>query len=203
MKKTSIMKSQETLEKYFNLINKKYYNGELPHVIITLQSQGRKKGVYGWITVQKVWEDNKKEKYEINISVEHLNRPFQEVINTLAHEMVHLYCLENDIKDTSRGGVYHNKKFRDESEKRGLIITQADKIGWSITSASKEFKQFVKENKERTDTFKIVRNTKYNDKSKKKQVSYRYECSICGGIARSTKALQLTCCNEIMLRETK
>lgn len=29
----------------------------------------------------------------------------------MIHEMVHLYCRENGIKEVSRGGKYHNVRF--------------------------------------------------------------------------------------------
>ena len=50
--------------------------------------------------------------YEINICAEHLARPFEQVAETLLHEMVHLYNLQIGVQDTSRNGTYHNKKSR-------------------------------------------------------------------------------------------
>ena len=43
--------------------------------------------------------------YEINICAEHLARPFEQVAETLLHEMVHLYNLQIGVQDTSRGGT--------------------------------------------------------------------------------------------------
>ena len=51
--------------------------------------------------------------YEINICAEHLARPFEQVAETLLHEMVHLYNLQIGVQDTSRGGTYHNKKYKE------------------------------------------------------------------------------------------
>lgn len=49
----------------------------------------------------------------------------------MIHEMVHLYCRENGIKETSRGGTYHNGKFKVEAEKRGLECFKYGQYGWN------------------------------------------------------------------------
>lgn len=82
---------------------------------------------------------------EINIGAESLKRPVAEVIATLLHEMVHNYCHVNGIKDTSRSGTYHNKRFKEECEKRDLIITKANVIGFSITRPTEEIFQLVED----------------------------------------------------------
>lgn len=51
--------------------------------------------------------------------------------------------MENDIKDTSRGYVYHNKRFYAEAIKRGIELTYDKTIGWSCTEPSKELRSFV------------------------------------------------------------
>ena len=40
---------------------------------------------------------------------------------------------------------YHNKKFKEEAEKRGLIISQGKYIGWSKTEPGEAFKNVLKE----------------------------------------------------------
>ena len=70
--------------------------------------------------------------------------------------MVHLYNQENNIKDTSRGNTYHNKRFKQEAEKRGLIIDYDQRIGWSITTLNDEAKQFIDENINK-DVFTLTR----------------------------------------------
>ena len=44
----------------------------------------------------------------------------------------------------SRDGTYHNGKFKAEAESRGLIISQAKYIGWSVTQPSPEFIEVIK-----------------------------------------------------------
>ena len=87
--------------------------------MITIQSRPK---AYGYITCNEVWTDTDRSYYEINITAEYLNRPIENVLATLQHEMVHLYCMVNGIQDTSKAGRYHNKNFKAEAEKRGLLI---------------------------------------------------------------------------------
>lgn len=117
----------------FNAINEHFYNGELEKPVIAFK-EGKRKQAYGWIETRKQWIQGKNERYEINLSVDFLSeRSIEETISTLMHEMAHLYNILNVIKDTSRGGVYHNKKFKETAEAHGLIIEFNEHIGWSIT----------------------------------------------------------------------
>ena len=127
---------QEVLEYAFHVLNEAYYDNELPDPIITIMSSPRTNGHF---TIGKVWKENEEMRHEINISAEHLDRPIENIIATLNHEMVHYYCSLKGIPDTSQGGRYHNKNFKREAESRGLIITQGKYIGWSITAPSPAF----------------------------------------------------------------
>lgn len=131
MSATSLKPVIEKLESLFSSFNQKFYNGELQTPVITV-SPDTTKGAYGWCTSWKAWSnldpDSKTTDisqmskadldamqnegfYEINICAEHLARPFEQVAETLLHEMVHLYNLQIGVQDTSRNGTYHNKKF--------------------------------------------------------------------------------------------
>ena len=67
-------------------------------------------------------------------------------MGTLMHEMVHYYCQLNGIADVSQNGRYHNKKFKEEAEKRGLVISWGQYIGWSITKPDESFIRMLEEN---------------------------------------------------------
>ena len=86
------------LEKMFRELNTHYFDGELPEPIISLK---KTPGAYGHFTCGKVWQAGTEHRYEINISTATLSRPIEDTTATLLHEMVHLYCMENGIKDTS------------------------------------------------------------------------------------------------------
>lgn len=101
------------LEKMFRELNKHYFAGNLPEPIISLK---KTPSAYGHITCSKVWQAGGENKYEINISSATLDRPIEETASTLLHEMVHEYCMETGIKDTSNNGVYHNRRFKEQAE---------------------------------------------------------------------------------------
>lgn len=197
--------AQRILQKYFDALNKKYYENKLPTVILTIQKKGRK-NVLGHFTPAQVWESGEEKKHEINLSAEAMKREFIEVITTLHHEMVHLYCHTNEIKDTSRSGTYHNKTFKAEAESKDLQIEYSKSIGWSITKASNEFKEFINSIRTNLDIFDICRRDFTNNeqvKKKKKQKYYKYSCLDCGGTVRGNKELKITCCDKQMVIEKK
>ena len=128
------------LEKIFRALNTKYFDGELAEPVITIQSTPR---AYGHVTVGKVWGVKDTTRHELNIGAGTLNRPIEETVATMLHEMVHLYCLAHEIQDTSRGNAYHNKRFKAEGEKRALHLEYDKRIGWSVTSPTPELCDFI------------------------------------------------------------
>ncbi len=135
---TNMQRSIQYLNKIFKVLNQEYFDNTLPTPIITIQSTPR---AYGHFTPWDAYRiKNAKGEIsgavEINIGAGTLDRPIENVTATLLHEMIHYYCYLNDIKDTSRGNTYHNKRFKIEAEKRGLVIEYDSRIGWSVTSPS-------------------------------------------------------------------
>lgn len=183
-----LSKSLEFLESAHVILNERYFEGALSKPIITVQKSPK---AYGHFTCYKAWADDKADYEEINISAETLNRPLENTIATLLHEMVHQYCFENDIQDTSRGGTYHNKKFAEEAEKRGLIIEQAPKIGWSKTTPSAELVEFVKKKWKRE--ISLHRAAEIEAPTKKKSSTRKYVCPCCGMSVRATKEVAIKC----------
>jgi hypothetical protein len=196
------------LQKIYSKLNEKYYDGKLPDVIISVQASNRNK-YYGWFGKNKWFKKSNADikfvdydeiknplinLHEINISAEHLDRSIEELVGTLNHEMVHLYCTINNIKDTSNNCVYHNKKFKEEAEKRGLIIEHAKTIGWSKTSITSEFYDFIKTIGINLSAFDFCRN-----KSVKKSVAAEkiptttYKCSNCESVVRGNVGLNVIC----------
>ena len=178
------------LEKAFDLLNENFFECALSKSVITIQSTPR---AYGHFSCNKIWNVSEIRAHEINLGAETLNRSIEEVIATLVHEMVHQYCSEQGIKDTSRGNTYNNKKFKEEAEKRGLIIECADKIGWSVTTPAECLKKFISEQ----DIFQQIALCRITpskkDKEKKKSSTRKYICPICKQQVRSTKDVFLIC----------
>ena len=89
MKETTKMsRAVSQLEHIYNSLNTDFFSAELPVPIITVQS---KPGTYGHCTTAKVWQRKNGGAYELNIAAEVLNYPIEETLDTMLHEMVHLY----------------------------------------------------------------------------------------------------------------
>ena len=193
------------LEELFETFNQVYYNGELQKPVIAVFPDTTS-GAYGWCTTWKAWkvveEEQVKDGYfEINVCAEHLTRPFYQVCATLLHEMVHLYNLQIGVKDTSRGGTYHNKKFKEEAEKRGLLIDKDYKYGWTVTYLQPSTEKFIDtlgDNKFEMQRDKALKCLPKGGKSSSS--SRKYVCPSCGTIVRATKEVNIICgdCNEKM-----
>lgn len=202
--KPTIRPTIEVVEELFEKFNSKFYNGELQRPVLTV-SADITGGAYGWCTTFKAWNDGEDGHYEINITAEHLNRPIMEVCATLLHEMVHLYQLAQGVKGVSRGGTYHNSKFKAEAELRGLQIGHNEKYGWTKTSLTEESEKFIEELG--IIDFKLHRLAgKVEEKVKKaKSKSFKYTCPECGQSFTSTKELNINCgeCDVKMEGESK
>lgn len=131
MKQTTKMsRAVSQLEHIYNSLNADFFGGELPTPIITVQS---KPGTMGHCSVAKVWQRKDDKTYELNIAAEVLNYPIEETLDTMLHEMVHLYCRQHGIKEVSRGGKYHNKRFKAIAEAHGLTCVPCGQYGWNTT----------------------------------------------------------------------
>ena len=205
------------LEKMFRALNADWFDGELEEPIITIQSTPR---AYGHVTVAKTWKRKDEERHELNLGAETLNRPIENVVATIVHEMVHLYNLAHGVQDCSRGGSYHNKKFRDEAERRGLCISHHEKYGWTITEPSDALMEYILEQ----GWSEISMNRGYGwtpppsaggkagnggqgvpgvpgVTPKKPSSTRKLQCPCCGNSVRATKAVRIMCmdCEEQML----
>ena len=174
--------------------------------MITIQSTPK---AYGHVSVCDRWISEDKGRKELNIGAGTLNRPIEEIVATMLHEMVHIYCMQNGIQDTSRGYKYHNKRFKEESEKRDLIIEHHESYGWTITKPTDKLIEFcIKQEFEeikvtRLDSVVIPpsRTTGEGEggtpivtpTGKAKSSTRKYACSLCGNSVRATKDLALIC----------
>lgn len=202
---STMAEMQAALQAAFNAINRDFYGGELEKVIITVK-EGKKKAAFGWIETAKNWKQNGIDRHEINISADYIGeRTVTQTITTLMHEMVHLYNMQNDIKDTTRSGLYHNKKFKQTAEAHGLQVEQASDIGWSITTATPQTKKWIEKNIpiKQFGVYKQVAEKDPKSGGKSKQSSRKYVCPKCGLIARLTKEAAIMCvdCKQVMIFE--
>ena len=191
------------LNKIFDLLNETFFENELSRPTITIQSTPR---AYGHFSLREdTWVSKLGGTHEINIGAGTLSRPIEEVVSTLLHEMVHYYNYERGVQDCSRGNTYHNRKFREEAERRGLLVEHSDKYGWSHTSPSDLLLDFVLEN-DLTDIlinrnefsgFQMGGTGTHNGTpitpTAKKSSSRKYICPCCGTSIRATKKVNIGC----------
>ncbi len=204
---TNIQRATQFLNKVFKAVNERYFDNSLEMPVITIQTSV---GAYGHITVNKVWNTDGIQRYELNIGAETLNRPIENVVATMIHECSHLYALMNNIKDTSNRGVYHNKRFKAIAEDMGhLHIDKHDKYGWTITSPTEDTIDFCIEYG--FEDIKINRQGAYfmtgtaaptatptGTKILKPSSTRKYICPCCHNSFRATKTINVMCmdCNE-------
>lgn len=203
------------LEKIFRALNTDSFAGRLEEPIITIQSTPT---AYGHVTVAKTWKRKGDWRHELNISADWLERPIEQVVATMIHEMVHLYNIQQGIQDCSRGGTYHNRKFKEEAEKHMIRIEKHEKYGWTLTSPTDELLEYILEKgwsdiaMGRGCLFGLFGGSDNGSDGKgaqggtmtptepptpKKNNSRRYKCPGCGAIARATKDIHIICggCN--------
>lgn len=206
------------LEEAFDVLNQRFFESALSRPAITIQSTP---GSHGHFTPYDAWNDCGLKLKEINLGAESLHRPVPNIIATLMHEMVHFWCHTQGIKDTSRGNTYHNKRFKEEAEKRGLVITAAPLIGYSITQPAPELVNLVR-NMGWDDKLKLYRSSEVKralgknggtenpgddpdatKPIKKKSSTRKYICPKCGLSIRATKVVRIACvdCGNIQMKE--
>lgn len=174
------------LESLFSKFNDLFYDGELQSPVITI-SPDTTRGAYGWCTSGKVWKNQDTGFYEINMCAEYMTRSVEGIAETLLHEMAHLYNAQKGVKDTSRSGTYHNKRFKETAEKHGLHVGRDSSHGWAITTLNNEAKSIVDGISDKE--FKIYRNYRH----KSKQSMRKYICPHCICIIRATRKVNIVC----------
>jgi hypothetical protein len=58
------------------------------------------------------------------------------VLEVVVHEAAHALATARGIKDTSRGGTWHNERYKALAEELGLVVAKTANGGWTDTSAS-------------------------------------------------------------------
>lgn len=135
-------KAAEFLSELYDLLNKEFFDGVLAKPVISIDSSVE---TYATFCLRPdAWTSPEHgDQYALNVSSEYLHHGLQELCCSLLHEMVHQYNWtyidpangKDVVKDCSRGNMYHNRRFKNEAEKRGLIIDRDVVYGWTITTA--------------------------------------------------------------------
>ena len=202
------------LNKVFDLLNAEYFESALTRPTITIQSTPR---AYGHFTLNDdTWVSTIGGSHEINIGAGTLARPIEEVCATLLHEMVHYYNYVNGIQDCSRGNTYHNKRFKQAAEQRGLTVEHSEKYGWSHTSPTEKLLDFVINNgltdilinRNEQGFFRVGGGTGTHSggaditgRPPRTSSTRKYVCLCCGMSVRATRTVRIACidCAEQMV----
>lgn len=191
------------LNKVFDLLNAEFFESTLSRPTITIQSTPK---AYGHFSLREdTWVSKVGGTHEINIGAGTLSRPIEEVAATLLHEMVHYYNFEMGIQDCSRGNTYHNRRFKEAAESRGLIVTHSDKYGWSHTSPSDRLLEVILDN-DLTDIlinrneytgFRVTGTGTHSGAGAvlppKRSSTRKYICPCCSMSVRATRAVNVAC----------
>lgn len=79
------------------------------------------------------WTADGEVRGEVLLAGEALHLPPAQVFEVLLHEAAHGLNAVRGVKDTSRGGRYHNARFKATAEELGLVVTQMPPYGWAQT----------------------------------------------------------------------
>jgi hypothetical protein len=145
------------LYRAFDFFNEYFAENKLPKVVITVQESGRR-NAYGWFG-NAFWTDRQTGDAvpEINLSAEYLSRGSSGLLETLLHEMAHLWNASvADVRDCP-DGRYHNKKFKSAAEQFGLEVKRDGSRGWAYTRLTDESRKAIEELKPLEDAFKTLR----------------------------------------------
>lgn len=206
---TKMSRLTNQLEKTFKLLNEDFFDNALPVPVITVTPTAK---AYAHYTPYNAWATGNEYRREINIASGTLNRPLENIIESLMHEMCHMYndCVLH-IRDTSRGGTYHNKSFADTCSTHGLICTKIETYGYTHTEPNDDLLLWIWEHDELKEIEMCRITESYAAKgtgahaadkgdnddndtpTKPKSHSRKYVCPCCGNIVRATKQVNIIC----------
>ena len=181
------------LYRIFNILNERFYENKLPEPVLTIQKQ--RANNLGHFTLSQVWKNENTEdtKYEININPVNLNRPVEEIVGTLRHEMVHFANKISDIRDCN--GQVHNKKFKELAENVGLICEKSKSYGYGFTALSDKLKEYITEEiKPNESVFEYFREGEppKENKPREKKI-FKYVCPSCNMVVKAKKDNNIYC----------
>lgn len=160
-------KAQSVLTQAYNFFNERFAEGELKDALITVQSVGRKRA-YGWFAGQSWTDKDGKTLHEINIGAEHFKRSNEDILETLLHEMAHLWNYQNGIDDCTPT-QYHKKTFAEAAKRFGLKCEKMGRFGYAKTSLDDASTNAIKELKLEDGVFNIFRRSRSGAGGKEKK----------------------------------
>lgn len=173
------MNIKKILLELYRKLNKEFYNGTLPPINIRFSFAEQ---LVQWTvryTPQYFMFINWKVLLECNEMDLYVN---------MMHQMVHIYNRINDIKDTSQSNHYHNKNFRKEAERIGLVMGH-DSTGWCTIGLEEEVFQRV----QKLFDYETFRKEIETDESKVDNRLLTHKCPKCNRMAKTLASNNLIC----------
>jgi hypothetical protein len=109
---------------------------DVPQVVVILGAGSEaRRGLFKWGHFAAArWQVAGANRPEVLVSGEGLKRGARAVLATLLHEAAHGLANTRGVKDTSRQGRWHNRRFATLAGELGLKVDVDPKTGWSQTS---------------------------------------------------------------------
>jgi hypothetical protein len=125
---------------------------------------------------------------EVLVSGEGLRRGPTEVLGTLLHEAAHGLAHARRIKDTSRQGRYHNRRYAALAEELGITVAHVEPIGWSATSVPAATADYYRSTLEQLETALVLwRHAEHPDHAVRPPSTLACACA-CGRRIRLTRS---------------
>jgi SprT-like family protein len=122
------------LYRWAGIFNTEFFLGELPLPLISFEESRRE--VLGYFLPRR---NEQGHKFNVNLNQKYLGQPEAEVLETLLHELVHLF---QHVKGEAGKGNYHNKGFVEKAASVGLQV--AVRRGCHIGSPTEPFISLLK-----------------------------------------------------------
>jgi hypothetical protein len=112
------------------------HHPDVPQVVVILGAGSEaRRGLFKWGHFAAArWQVADTNRPEVLVSGEGLKRGGRAVLATLLHEAAHGLANTRGVKDTSRQGRWHNRRFAALAGELGLRVEKDAKTGWSQTS---------------------------------------------------------------------
>lgn len=129
----------EWMQKKFNLLNKKYFDGKIPAPRFEI---GSPSGTWGYLDFRGEWNTftrniNKVYRYTLKLNNEY-SRKEKDVVNTLLHEMIHAYIYMVLRKKPRNEHAGYFSQFAERFNQMGFNISEANEIQTSDVLVRKQ-----------------------------------------------------------------
>lgn len=180
------------LYRWADIFNQEFFNGKLPQPVISFEKT--RINVLGHFSFGR---NDQGLKFNINLNKKRLGRSEADLLETLAHEMVHLFqCIDGK----SGKGKYHNKAFVEKASSIGLQVLI--RRGCHIGSPTDPFVSLLRRHGVNFEPRAAIPETPQPKQERQRLRRWSCNCKSvwCGG---NLKANCLTCEQQFQLNPTK